>query len=73
LFSFILFIVVGTTDIRVGRASRGLWLLRQWATIESVFENRFETFIGTGPQCERPLAGRFQALVPIAFPEAHDP
>lgn len=59
--------------MRVGRASRGLWLLRQWATIESVFEHRFETFLGTGPQGERPLAGRFQALVPRAFPEAHDP
>ena len=57
----------------MGRASRGVWLWRQRATIEPMFEDRFETFIGTGPQRERPLAGRFQALVAIAFPEPHDP
>ena len=67
------FIVVGTTDVRVGRASRGLWLLRQWVTIQPMFEDRFETFVRTGPQREGPLTGGFKALVAIAFSEPHDP
>ena len=50
-----------------------VWLLRQWAPIQPMFEDRFETFIRTGPQREGPLAGRFQSLVAIAFPEPHDP
>src|SRR5262245_52303623 len=37
-------IVVGTSDIRVDMASRGVWLGRQRTPIEPVFENRFETF-----------------------------
>src|SRR5262249_62127995 len=55
--------------VRVGKASRGFWLLRQWASIKTIFEDRFEAFIRTGPQREGTLAGRFQSLVTIAFPE----
>jgi hypothetical protein len=41
--------------------------------IESLFEDRFNTFIGTGPEHERPPTGRFEALGAIAFAQPHDP
>jgi hypothetical protein len=51
----------------VGRASRGFWLLWQWATIKPVFEDGFEILIGTCPEREGPLTGGFESLGAIAF------
>src|SRR5262249_62088368 len=49
------------------------WWLRQRLPIEPLFEDRFNTFIGTGPERERPLTGGFEALGTIAFAQPHDP
>jgi hypothetical protein len=58
---------------RVGRASRGFWLWRQRVTIEPVFEDRFNTLVGTRPECASPLAGRFESFSAVAFAQSHDP
>lgn len=49
-----------------GTRDDGGWR-RQRLTIESLFEDRFNTFIGTGPERERPPTGRFEALRAVAF------
>ena len=66
-------IVLGTTDIGVGGTRHDVWRLRQGLTIESLFEDRFNTFVGTGPERERPPTGRFEALGAVAFAQPHDP
>jgi hypothetical protein len=40
--------------------------------VQAVFENRFETFIGTGADGEGAATGRFKPFCPIAFPQPHD-
>jgi hypothetical protein len=47
--------------------------LRQGLPIESLFEDGFNTFIGTGPERERPPTSRFEALGTVAFAEPHEP
>ena len=66
-------VVLGATDIGVVGARRGLWLLRQRAAIKPVFEDRFDTLIGTGTKREGPLTGRFESLGAVAFAQPHDP
>jgi hypothetical protein len=56
---------MGRTRDDVGRRHR--------LTIESFFEDRFKTFVGTGPERERPPTGRFEALGAVAFAQPHDP
>ena len=53
--------------------SRAVIDRRQRLTIESFFEDRFKTFVGAGPERERPPTGRFEALGAVAFAQAHDP
>ena len=65
-------IVLGTTDVRVGKASRGFWRSRQGATVQPVFEDGFETLIGAGPERESPLAGSFESLGAIVLAQPHD-
>ena len=50
------------------------WLMakRQGLLIEPGFEDRFNAFIGTRPDGERPSAGRFEALCTIAFAQPHE-
>jgi hypothetical protein len=45
---------------------------REWGAVQPVFENRFNTFIGTGADGERAAAGGFKPFCPIAFPQSHD-
>jgi len=40
--------------------------------IEPVFEDRFNAFLGTGPEGERPSTRSFQALGAIAFAKPHE-
>lgn len=67
-------IVLGATDIGMARTRDDVGRRRrQRLTIESFFEDRFKTFIGTGPERERPPTGRFEALGAVAFAQSHDP
>ena len=45
---------------------------RERGAVQAVFENRFDTFIGTGAEGEGAAAGGFQPFCPIAFPQPHD-
>jgi len=52
---------------------RDVWWLRHGLPIKPLFENRFDTFVGTGPERERPPTGRLQALGAVAFAQPRDP
>ena len=41
--------------------------------VEPVFQDRFDVFIGIGPDGYRPLAGLFKTLKGRAFTQAHHP
>src|SRR5215470_2270026 len=43
------------------------------AADQVLFEDRYNTFIGTGPERERPSTRRFEALGTVAFAEPHEP
>jgi hypothetical protein len=56
-----------------GRTRNDVGRRRQRLTIESFFEDRFQTVVGTGPARERPPTGRFEARGAVAFAQPHDP
>jgi hypothetical protein len=57
--------------MRGGR--RGRRLRRPGPAIEAVCAHGCETLVRTGPEREGPLAGRFEPLGPVAFPQAPAP
>jgi hypothetical protein len=45
---------------------------REGGAVQAVFENGFETFIGTSADGEGAAAGSVKPFGPIAFPQPHD-
>src|SRR4051812_627728 len=50
----------------------GRWGGRGRGAVQTVFEHRFATFIGTGSDSKSTSACGFKPLGVIAFPQAHD-
>jgi len=45
---------------------------RERRAVQAVFENGFDTLIGTGADGEGTAAGGVKPFCPIAFPQPHD-
>lgn len=45
---------------------------RQGGLVETLFENRFDTFIGTGADREGPATGGFEPLGAVTLAQAHN-
>jgi len=45
---------------------------RQGLPVKVVFENRFKTFVRARADADGPVAGGFEAAIPIAFAQPHD-
>jgi hypothetical protein len=57
----------------LGEGRSGSALAWQGLSVQVVFAERFKTLVGTGPACDRPLAGGFAAPRARACPEPHAP
>ena len=49
-----------------------LGLSGQGGVVETLFENRFDAFIGTGADLESPATGGFEPLGPVTLAQAHN-
>jgi hypothetical protein len=57
----------------LGEGRSGSALAWPGLSVQGVFAERFQTLVGTGPACDRPLAGGFAAPRARAFPAPHAP
>ena len=71
-FSLCCRVILWSSDIGMAGGRGGREGGRERGAVQAVFENRFDTFIGTGADGEGAVAGGFQPFCPRAFPQPHD-